>query len=211
MSSPLPNDQNKRRWDSNQRDNHVQQPPSKRQNVVRAYTAGLGEKKVYAGNLPMTPAAATNQRSPVANQKAIVTCYECRKQGHYMSECSKLKNQNHENQDRNREARGRVYALGGGEANQDPDVVTEWIPCLYGATITEKKTEKKLEEKRLEDVPIVRDFLEVFPEDLPGLLPTRQVEFQIDLVPSVALVARSPYRLAPSKMQELSKQLARSF
>ncbi|GJS73846.1 putative reverse transcriptase domain-containing protein [Tanacetum coccineum] len=51
------------------------------------------------------------------------------------------------------------------------------------------------------------DFLEVFPEDLPGLPPARQVEFQIDLVPSVAPVARAPYRLAPSKMQELSTQL----
>ncbi|GJW58320.1 putative reverse transcriptase domain-containing protein [Tanacetum coccineum] len=47
----------------------------------------------------------------------------------------------------------------------------------------------------------------VFPEDLPGLPPTRQVEFQIDLVPSVAPVARAPYRLAPSEMKELSKQL----
>ncbi|GJR91588.1 hypothetical protein Tco_0215599 [Tanacetum coccineum] len=62
-------------------------------------------------------------------------------------------------------------------------------------------------EKRLEDVPIVREFLEVFPEDLPGLPPARQVEFQIDLVPGAALVARAPYRLAPAKMQELSTQL----
>ncbi|GJZ39338.1 putative reverse transcriptase domain-containing protein [Tanacetum coccineum] len=46
-----------------------------------------------------------------------------------------------------------------------------------------------------------------FPEDLPGLPPTRQVEFQIDLIPSVALVARAPYRLAPSEMKELSDQL----
>ncbi|GJS81476.1 putative reverse transcriptase domain-containing protein [Tanacetum coccineum] len=44
-------------------------------------------------------------------------------------------------------------------------------------------------------------------EDLPGLPPTRQVEFQIDLVPGAAPVARAPYRLAPSKMKELSKQL----
>nr|GFB18313.1 DNA/RNA polymerases superfamily protein, putative [Tanacetum cinerariifolium] len=51
--------------------------------------------------------------------------------------------------------------------------------------------EKKSKEKRLEDVPIVRDFLEVFPEDLPGLPPTRQVKFQIDLVPGVAPVARA--------------------
>ncbi|GJY96685.1 hypothetical protein Tco_0513595 [Tanacetum coccineum] len=56
-------------------------------------------------------------------------------------------------------------------------------------------------------VPIVRDFPEVFPEDLPGIPPTRQVEFQIDLVPGAAPVARAPYRLAPSEMQELSSQL----
>ncbi|GJX19987.1 putative reverse transcriptase domain-containing protein [Tanacetum coccineum] len=45
-------------------------------------------------------------------------------------------------------------------------------------------------------VPTVRDFPEVFPEDLPGLPPSRQVEFQIDLVPGAAPVARAPYRLA---------------
>nr|GFB32762.1 putative reverse transcriptase domain-containing protein [Tanacetum cinerariifolium] len=47
----------------------------------------------------------------------------------------------------------------------------------------------------------------VFPEDLPGLPPTRPVEFQIDLVPGATPVARAPYRLAPSKMKELAKQL----
>ncbi|GJS96430.1 putative reverse transcriptase domain-containing protein [Tanacetum coccineum] len=67
--------------------------------------------------------------------------------------------------------------------------------------------EKKSDEKRLEDIPVVREFLEVFPEDLPGLPPVRQVEFQIDLIPGATLVARAPYRLAPSEMQELSNQL----
>ncbi|GJS70648.1 putative reverse transcriptase domain-containing protein [Tanacetum coccineum] len=43
--------------------------------------------------------------------------------------------------------------------------------------------EKKSDEKRLEDIPVVREFPEVFPEDLPGLPPVRQVEFQIDLIP----------------------------
>ncbi|GKF97552.1 hypothetical protein Tco_0293373, partial [Tanacetum coccineum] len=56
-------------------------------------------------------------------------------------------------------------------------------------------------------VPIVRYFPEVFPEDLPGLPPTRQVEFQIDLVPGAAPVARAPYRLAPYEMKELLEQL----
>ncbi|GJV30775.1 reverse transcriptase domain-containing protein [Tanacetum coccineum] len=57
--------------------------------------------------------------------------------------------------------------------------------------------EKKSDEKRLEDIPIVREFLKVFPEDLPGLPPVRQVEFQIDLIPGATPVTRAPYRLAP--------------
>ncbi|GJY57720.1 putative reverse transcriptase domain-containing protein [Tanacetum coccineum] len=73
--------------------------------------------------------------------------------------------------------------------------------------ITSKKAEDKSEEKRLEDVPIVRELLEVFPEDFPRLPPARQVEFQIDLVPSDAPVARAPYLLAPAEMQELSTQV----
>ncbi|GJR96956.1 putative reverse transcriptase domain-containing protein [Tanacetum coccineum] len=53
-------------------------------------------------------------------------------------------------------------------------------------------TEKKPKEKPLEDVPVIRDFPEVSPDDLPGLPPPRQVEFRIDLVPRAALVARAP-------------------
>ncbi|GJT16489.1 putative reverse transcriptase domain-containing protein [Tanacetum coccineum] len=78
---------------------------------------------------------------------------------------------------------------------------------IFLAHVTTKEIEDKSEKKRLEDVPIVQDFPEVFPEDLPGLPPTRQVEFQIDLVPGAAPVARAPYRLAPSEMKELSEQL----
>nr|GFA92650.1 putative reverse transcriptase domain-containing protein [Tanacetum cinerariifolium] len=78
---------------------------------------------------------------------------------------------------------------------------------VFLANVTTKKAKDKSEEKRLEDVPIVRDFPEVFPEDLPGIPPARPVEFQIDLVPGVVPVARAPYRLAPSEMKELAKQL----
>ncbi|GJT69595.1 putative reverse transcriptase domain-containing protein [Tanacetum coccineum] len=66
---------------------------------------------------------------------------------------------------------------------------------------------KKPDEKRLEDIPVVKEFPDVFPENLPSLPPVRQVEFQIDLIPGAAPVARTPYRLAPSEMQELSNQL----
>ncbi|GJW73121.1 putative reverse transcriptase domain-containing protein, partial [Tanacetum coccineum] len=80
--------------------------------------------------------------------------------------------------------------------------------CLiFLANVTTKETKDKSKEKRLEDVPIVWDFPDVFPEDFSGLPPTRQVEFQIDLIPGAAPVARAPYRLAPFEMKELSEQL----
>nr|GFA54439.1 putative reverse transcriptase domain-containing protein [Tanacetum cinerariifolium] len=91
--------------------------------------------------------------------------------------------------------------------NDSEDFTSRTSTNLAPTQVTSKKAEDKSEEKRLEDVPIVREFLEVFPEDLPGLPPTRQVEFQIDLVPGAAPIARAPYRLAPAEMQELSTQL----
>ncbi|GKC61117.1 putative reverse transcriptase domain-containing protein [Tanacetum coccineum] len=75
---------------------------------------------------------------------------------------------------------------------------------INGETLIIRVMEKKSGEKRLEDIPVVREFLEVFPKDIPGLPPVRQVEFQIDLILGAAPVARAPYRLDPSEMQELS-------
>ncbi|GKA07159.1 putative reverse transcriptase domain-containing protein [Tanacetum coccineum] len=84
------------------------------------------------------------------------------------------------------------------------------ILCVQGErTLGGTKTlmSTKADEPELSDIPIVRDFTDVFPEDLSGLPPQRQVEFRIDLILGATPVAKSPYRLAPSKMQELSKQL----
>ncbi|KAJ9565014.1 LOW QUALITY PROTEIN: hypothetical protein OSB04_000980 [Centaurea solstitialis] len=61
--------------------------------------------------------------------------------------------------------------------------------------------------KTVADVPVVSEYPDVFPDDLPGVPPKRQVEFRIDLVPGAAPIAKAPYRLAPPEMQELSKQL----
>ncbi|GKE47336.1 putative reverse transcriptase domain-containing protein [Tanacetum coccineum] len=84
------------------------------------------------------------------------------------------------------------------------------MPSLFGADIHQERGDKS-EGKQIKDVPIVRDFPEVFLKDLPGLLPARLVEFQIDLIPGVAPVDRAPYRLAPSEMKELSEQLQELF
>nr|GEY44875.1 putative reverse transcriptase domain-containing protein [Tanacetum cinerariifolium] len=68
----------------------------------------------------------------------------------------------------------------------------------------------KVSEPKLEDIPVVRKFPGVFPEDLSGLPPSRKVEFRIDLIPGDMPVVKSPYCLAPTKMQELSNQLKNS-
>ena len=57
------------------------------------------------------------------------------------------------------------------------------------------------------DVEVVSEFPDVFPEDLPGLPPDREVEFSIDLIPGATPVAKAPYRLAPTEMKELMTQI----
>ncbi|GJS27533.1 putative reverse transcriptase domain-containing protein [Tanacetum coccineum] len=111
--------------------------------------------------------------------------------------------------------RNEILIVRGDESNNGHESRLNIISCtktqknllkgcqVFLAHITTKKAEDKSEEKRLEDIPIVQDF----PKDLPGISPTRQVKFQIDLVPGAAPVARAPYRLAPSEMKELSDQL----
>ena len=55
----------------------------------------------------------------------------------------------------------------------------------------------------IEDLSIVRDFCDVFPEDLPGLPPDREIEFTIDLTHSTAPISKAPYRMAPAELREL--------
>ena len=61
--------------------------------------------------------------------------------------------------------------------------------------------------KELKDIPVVSEYPDIFPEELPGLLPNREVEFIIHLMPETAPIAKAPYRLAPTEMLELKKQL----
>ncbi|GJT99215.1 putative reverse transcriptase domain-containing protein [Tanacetum coccineum] len=108
---------------------------------------------------------------------------------------------NSEGQKNKRREVVKAHTVGPGNKKRYAGTLPNYIKFLV------KKTKDKSDEKRLEDVPIVQEFLKVFPEDLSGLLPARQVEFQINLVLDVAPVVRAPYRLTPSEMQELSTQL----
>nr|GEZ45658.1 reverse transcriptase domain-containing protein [Tanacetum cinerariifolium] len=169
------------------------------------------------------------------NCKKGIFCSECERPGNFRRDCPKLRNQNRGSQTRNKTGNktggllGHPFdidlmpvELGSFKIIIGMDLLAKYhalIVCdekviripygneVYLVQVTSKKAEDKSEEKRLEDVPIVREFLEVFPEDLPRLPPARQVEFQIDLVPGAAPVARAPYQLTPVEMQELSTQL----
>ncbi|GKD35713.1 putative reverse transcriptase domain-containing protein, partial [Tanacetum coccineum] len=80
------------------------------------------------------------------------------------------------------------------------------VLCVQGErNVGKTKTlmSTKVNEQTLSDIPIIRDFKDVFLDHLSGLPPQRQVEFRIDLIPRATPIAKSPYRLAPSEMQEL--------
>ncbi|GJS51155.1 putative reverse transcriptase domain-containing protein [Tanacetum coccineum] len=103
-----------------------------------------------------------------------------------------------------RRAPGRVYSLCAEAVVKDNNVVNEVTTTKDSSFVIKFKKEEETEipERQIEDVPVIKDFPKVFPEDLPGLPPTRQVEFHIDLIPGAAPVAR-----APAEMKELAEQL----
>ncbi|MFS7948471.1 putative transcription factor interactor and regulator CCHC(Zn) family [Helianthus anomalus] len=80
----------------------------------------------------------------------------------------------------------------------------EYQAFLANIVVVGEEKKRKVEVK---DVPVVREFPQVFPDDLPGLPPSRDIDFRIDLIPGANPVAKAPYRLAPSEMRELSSQL----
>ncbi|GKE72038.1 hypothetical protein Tco_1530110, partial [Tanacetum coccineum] len=159
----------------------------------------------------------------------IVTCHACREKGYYANQCQKTTNNNaqgraHMLRDRNAYQNPNVV-MG---CNPDPVKPTfrrrHWLSKYHARIICDEKViyipingetliiraqimEKKSNEKRLEDIPIVREFPKVFHEDLHGLPPVLQVEFQIDLLLGATPVARAPYILAPSEIHELSNKL----
>nr|GEW70586.1 putative reverse transcriptase domain-containing protein [Tanacetum cinerariifolium] len=206
--------ENKRKANDSSRNN--QQQPHKKQNVARVYTAGPSEKKVYIGDLPLCTKCNyhhTRQCAPKCRQckryghtttycqvntnnnnnnrnKKAGACYECGNTRHIKKNCPKLKN--HENGNRNGVAQGRSYALGGRDVSPDTNVITGTflLNNHYAKIMFDTET-----------------LLKFFPEDLLGIPPTRQVEFQIDFVSGATPVAWAPYRLAPSEMKELVEQL----
>nr|GEW86745.1 hypothetical protein [Tanacetum cinerariifolium] len=280
--------EHERKFDDTSINTQHQQQPFKRNNVLRAYTAGPGDKKPYGGTKPLCPKYNYHHDGPCAlkaqgeNARGI-TCFECGVQGHYKSDCPKLKNGNQRNRAGNGNVVARSYAVGTAKTNPNLNVVTDhgydveladggiiwvntlirsctlnfinhpfnidlmpvemgsfdviigmdWLVKYHAVIVCDKKLVRvpfgdeilivhgdgsnNGPESRLNIISCTKtqryllkgfqDFPEVFPEDLSGIPPTRQVEFQIDLVPGATLVAWVPYRLAQSEIKELSDQL----
>nr|GEX77862.1 reverse transcriptase domain-containing protein [Tanacetum cinerariifolium] len=94
-----------------------------------------------------------------------------------------------------------------GHGSFDVMVRMDWLSKNKDEIVCHEKVVRIPLEGELSDIPIVRYFTDVFSKGLSRLPPQRKVEFRIDLIPRAALVVKSPYRLAPSELQELSEKL----
>ncbi|GJU00222.1 putative reverse transcriptase domain-containing protein [Tanacetum coccineum] len=229
--------ENKRKQDDNQQ----QQQQNKRQNTGRASAIRFGEKKPYEGSKPLCSKCNYHHGDCGAQGHFKRECLKlknnnCDNQGGNGNAPAKVYavGRAGTNPDSNVVTDLMPVELGSFDVIIGMDWLAKYqavIVCaekiiripwgnetlivrgcpVFLAHVTTKETEDKSEKKRLEDVPIVRYFPEVFPEDLPGLPLTQQVEFHIDLIPGATPVARAPYRLAPSEMKELLDQLKELF
>ncbi|GJX80624.1 putative reverse transcriptase domain-containing protein, partial [Tanacetum coccineum] len=170
--------------------------------------------------------ANNNNHNNNNNNKKGNGCYECRAQGHFRRNYPKLKNNDRSNQAGNDRAPAKVYVVGNAGAN--PDNVMRSQINITPSTL-DHYYDVELADGRIiglntilsvglpgevQAVIVVcwtkymeKGFPIFLAHDFRSSSPTQQVDFQIDLVPGAAPVARAPYRLAPSEMKELSKQL----
>nr|GEY45666.1 reverse transcriptase domain-containing protein [Tanacetum cinerariifolium] len=218
---------NKRKADDSSKNNHIhQQHPSKRQNVAKVYNMGSGERKSYGGNLPKEIPKGNGCfecGAPGHFKKDYLKLKNKTKESvnarGWVYEVGNAEKKGNALRDPDSNRHGFLIDIVPTSLRNSYDVklangkivgAQEYMVkgCqIFLAHTSAKKEEDKSQGKQLKVVPIVKDFPEVFLEDLPGLPPARLVEFQIELILGAAHVARVPYQLASSEMKELSEQL----
>ena len=77
----------------------------------------------------------------------------------------------------------------------------------YAVTISDEDNLNKIDKLKLEDIPVLREYVDVFPEQIPGLPPKRELDFTIELVPSAVPSSKAPYRMNILELNELKSQL----
>nr|GFB42144.1 putative reverse transcriptase domain-containing protein [Tanacetum cinerariifolium] len=181
--------ENKKRLDNTSKNNQNQQQPNKRQNTGRAYTSRHGEKKHYGRSKPLCSKCYYHHDGPCAPK-----CHQCNKFSHLARDCRNTANTNNANNQRGTglDQKATCYECGvQGHFKRE-------YPKL-------KNNDNHGNQGRRKNAPA-----RVYAVGRVGTDPDTNVvtvEFQIDLVPGAASVARAPYRLAPSEMKELAEQL----
>ncbi|GJU29713.1 hypothetical protein Tco_1173302 [Tanacetum coccineum] len=169
--------------DDSSRNNHGhQQQPFKRQNVAKAYNIGTCERKPYGGSLPKCTKCHLHHNGPCTQR-----CHKCNKIGNFARDCRNTSNTNVANTQKGNGAAPKgngCFECGAHSSNTVERIRCDSYPCSKAMSTWPKDAST-----------ISEIFTEVFPEDLPGLPLARPVEFQIDLIPGAAPVARAPYRL----------------
>ncbi|GKB43364.1 putative reverse transcriptase domain-containing protein, partial [Tanacetum coccineum] len=177
----------KRKWNGNHYNNNNPNTtsnlnPNKHPETARVFTTGQGS---YAGKLPYCGKCGRHH-----TDACPPTCHNCGRAGHNAKD--------YRAPPRLTSQRGP-----GSQGGQVSDVTC--FGCGEKGHYKNKCPDNGSQGRG--NVPIVRDIPEVFPEELPGLPPTHQVEFHIELIPRAAPVARAPYRLAPAEIKELPEHL----
>ncbi|XP_057426326.1 uncharacterized protein LOC130719734 [Lotus japonicus] len=191
-----------------------------------------GQKKPYHNATGRTSSTKVGAKTP----REDVTCFKCNEKGHYANECGKEitcwkcqktghistncpdapKAEPVLNTARGRRpvAKGRVFAVTGKQAEGAEDLiqgVTDYLnsyhlkkgsPAFVNSIVAEARNDSDVR-----NISIVQDYVDVFPEDVPGLPPVRETEFSIDIMPGTGPISMVPYRMAPAELMELAKQL----
>ncbi|GJU95187.1 retrotransposon protein, putative, ty3-gypsy subclass [Tanacetum coccineum] len=152
------------------------------------YHSGSQQSRVPSEGYTHPVCNTCGRRHPGECRRAAGTCFKCGQAGHLQRDCKKnIGASSSGHADKKPDASGRVFALTKGFLRYIHDTTSD-VSSIH-------------------DQPIVSEFQDVFPEELPGIPPIRDVEFNIELIPGAEPISKAPYRMAPIELKELKDQL----
>ncbi|KAK1573894.1 hypothetical protein QYE76_027003 [Lolium multiflorum] len=153
-------------------------------------------------------------------KKPRIICFGCRQEGHMSKDCPKKKvwwrtmggggNRGNSRELKSKKSLRKLNRTLEEVINSDKAAIGGDRIIYQGDKHTQIEVELKLnsmKEVKLEDIPVVNEFQDVFPKELPGMPPDREIEFTIDLIPGTAPIAKAPYKMGPKELKELKEQL----